>query len=283
METFQQLQELTDLALQGGQLFSGASDAIERLFSEPGFRVWYASVRETEIRECGEPLVEIPEAFPRILPHAYVRRGAPYGKVSPFFLRRGVVERLAAAQAELAKLRPGHRLTIFDGYRPMAVQRYLVQCFFDDLVQERGIDLHKLSETEIESLYNEVFQILARPNDNPKTPTPHSTGGAVDLTILDADGQPLPMGSAIDAMPPECLPSYYTGIDTLDGRRFAENRALLHRVMNAAGFHRLPQEWWHFSFGDQAWAVLEALERKARLPARYGRADLLPREVLTQS
>ena len=39
METFQQLQELTDLALQGGQLFSGASDAIERLFSEPGFRM----------------------------------------------------------------------------------------------------------------------------------------------------------------------------------------------------------------------------------------------------
>ena len=34
------------------------------------------------------------------------------------------------------------------------------------------------------------------------------------------------------------------------------NRRLLHWVMTQAGFAGHPDEWWHFSYGDQLWAAL---------------------------
>ena len=33
------------------------------------------------------------------------------------------------------------------------------------------------------------------------------------------------------------------------------NRDLLCKVMGFAGFTQLPTEWWHFSYGDQIWAI----------------------------
>ncbi len=34
------------------------------------------------------------------------------------------------------------------------------------------------------------------------------------------------------------------------------NRRLLHWIMTDAGFIGHPDEWWHFSYGDQLWAKL---------------------------
>ncbi|MDE3116999.1 MAG: D-alanyl-D-alanine dipeptidase, partial [Pseudomonadota bacterium] len=34
------------------------------------------------------------------------------------------------------------------------------------------------------------------------------------------------------------------------------NRRLLHWLMSEEGFAGHPNEWWHFSFGDQLWAAL---------------------------
>ena len=42
--------------------------------------------------------------------------------------------------------------------------------------------------------------------------------------------------------------------------------------MFAAGFQRHPNEWWHFSLGDQMWAWLSNQENPTHLVvARYGR------------
>jgi len=50
--------------------------------------------------------------------------------------------------------------------------------------------------------------------------------------------------------------SYYDGSAT----DYENNRKLLQRVMLGAGFTQLPTEWWHFSYGDQIWAVDNARE-----------------------
>ncbi len=34
------------------------------------------------------------------------------------------------------------------------------------------------------------------------------------------------------------------------------NRRLLHWLMHDEGFEGHPDEWWHFSYGDQLWAAL---------------------------
>ena len=35
---------------------------------------------------------------------------------------------------------------------------------------------------------------------------------------------------------------------------FQNRRSLLFSVMEQAGFVQHPNEWWHFSYGDQLWA-----------------------------
>lgn len=92
---------------------------------------------------------------------------------------------------------------------------------------------------------------------------PHSTGAAVDLTLVDAQGQPVDMGSPIDELSPRSLPDYYPPESTYTARR-----NLLHQVMAQAGFVRHPEEWWHFSWGDQLWAWVTGAP-----VAHYGRIE----------
>ncbi len=250
---------LVQLMKQSGK--SNSSDAVETLFSTPEFSVWREAVRETEIEENDEPLVELPEnEFFRFSPHAYVLAGAPYEAASPFSLRQGVVDRLREAQSILGFRAPGYRFKIFDGFRPGAVQKYMVDYHIRLLAEEDGEDVAALSEQAANKYLEKVLQIFAAPSTDPKRPTPHSTGGAVDLTIVDSFGVPIPMGSEIDSMPPAALPSFFKSSAS---PQFHENRELLRSCLLQVGFHRLPQEWWHFSYGDQCWAVLDALQNES--------------------
>ena len=229
-----------------------------------------------EIKECGEPLIELPSAFLRFPVQPYVKAGAPYGKFSPFTLRKGVVERLRSAQSELERLKKDHKLIIWDGFRPVAVQHYMIEHSIVKLAKERALDPLQLSENQREELRSAVHSIWALPDENPKTPPPHSTGGAIDLTIAGPDGTPIDMGSEIDVMPPLSLPNHFmNSSDALDKRRH-ENRQLLNTVMRKNGFWRVRKEWWHFSYGDQIWALFERhLENAPSTTSCYGRADLL--------
>ena len=243
--------------------------ALERHFSlndTLGFRSYIS------IAECGEPLISISgQPIQFFSPHPYQSAGAPYGTASPFVLRAAVVERLYSAQNHLFKLHPGFRLKIFDGYRPLAVQAFMVELTFSQIAAGRGIDTNRMTPAEREGVYAEVFKLFARPNPAPSAPPPHSTGGAVDLTIVDGTGAPLDMGSEIDAMPPLSLPHHFFGRTDPESQRIQSNRDLLRDVMVAAGFERLPREWWHFSYGDQGWALIRCLKERRQVDAIYGR------------
>jgi D-alanyl-D-alanine dipeptidase len=244
---------------------------MERMFSlndTLGFRSFIPII------ECHEKLSHIDD--PQILffsPHPYKAAGAPYGSASPFDLRSGAVERLRRAQRQLSALHPGYRLKIFDCFRPLPVQSYMVELTFLQIATERGLDPETLGPDEQEPIYQEVFKLFARPNPDPSAPPPHSTGGAVDLTIVDEKGQPLDMGSEIDALPPCALPHHYYGKSDPVSVKIQANRDLLRTVMISAGFERLPREWWHFSYGDQMWALLQSIKDRRKVSAIYGRLD----------
>lgn len=224
------------------------------------------------IEECGEPLVEIPHRFfPRFEPHPYQSLGAPYGNVSPFFARKGAVERLEGAQRELQRRHAGLQLKIFDAFRPHAVQQFMVDFTAARLARERGLDFPAAAHDERESILRAVYSIWARPSDDPALPTPHSTGGAIDLTLVDAGGAELRMGGAIDEISARSLPNYYRLKSGKDFTHYHSNRELLCSVMESAGFRRLSHEWWHFSYGDQMWGLLQTLDSGESVPARYGR------------
>ena len=207
------------------------------------------------IQDCGEPLIAIPlKQFSVETPHPYQKLGAGYGEKSPYYLRSEVIEALKQAQTYLQQSYPGWKIHIFDAYRPVTVQQYMVDYTFTALLKEKGLILDNLSATQQESLWQQVYQIWAIPSDDLATPPPHSTGAAVDITLIDDGGQLLGMGGMIDALSVRSQPNYYAKNTDSMGQNYHQRRVLLNQIMTQAGFLRHPGEWWHFSIGDQMWA-----------------------------
>ncbi len=219
------------------------------------------------IQECGEPLIAIPlDKFSVETPPPYEKLGANYGDKSPYFLRQGVLEALIKAQNYLDTLKKGWKIKVFDAYRPLQVQQFMVDYTFDLLLTEKGLKLDTLSLETKQKIWDEVYKFWAIPSDNPNTPPPHSTGAAIDVCLVNNQGRIVNMGGEIDEVSEISYPNFYANTNNLNEKIYHENRVLLNQVMEYAGFLRHPNEWWHFSQGDQLWAWLSN-----QTSARYGR------------
>jgi D-alanyl-D-alanine dipeptidase len=79
----------------------------------------------------------------------------------------------------------------------------------------------------------------------------HRYGGSVDITVVDAKGGELDMGVPIGHVTgPESKLLYYELQDDLkdEEKTFRDNRRLLIRAMQEAGFHPYLEEYWHWSY-----------------------------------
>jgi zinc D-Ala-D-Ala dipeptidase len=222
--------------------------------------------QQVPIQDCGEPLVPIPiHQFAAEQPHSYVRLGAPYGQHSPYYLRQGVLERLQKAQFFLQINYPGWRIQIFDAYRPIAVQQFMVDYTLAQTVAAKGLDLSALTPEQRQEILETVYEFWAVPNLDPAMPPPHSTGAAIDVTLVDERGEAIDMGSPIDEMSPRSYPDHFQDSSS---PTFHHHRQILKQAMTQAEFRQHPREWWHYSYGDQLWVWLSG-EAGA---AKYGRA-----------
>jgi len=156
-------------------------------------------------------------------------------------LRNLVVEKLLKAQSLLPA---GLQLLIIEGHRPLTLQKR----YFDDYSKELA-NLHPDWNTD--TLYKEASKFVAPPAIIP----PHSTGGAVDLTLADSSGHELDMGTRVNADPEESNNACFTVAENIS--QFSkENRQILIDAMLNAGFVNYPTEWWHWSYGDRYWAYV---------------------------
>lgn len=248
---------------------------IEILWPLPHLCQMLKPYRTLPIQECGEPLLAID--LPDICltdPPPYLQLGADYQGKSPYCLRQGVLQALAQAQAHLRQQAPGWQLLIFDAYRPLAVQQFMVDYTLAQLQQEKGLANRLLSPMVRQQLLQEVYKVWAMPSQDPATPPPHSTGAAIDLTLMDEQGRIVDMGGEIDELSARSLPDYYAGSPAPQAQAYQQHRQRLNQVMAAAGFLRHPEEWWHFSLGDQLWAWLHGQHYpQSPVKARYGRVE----------
>jgi zinc D-Ala-D-Ala dipeptidase len=203
-----------------------------------------------------EPLVKVGDYGVEGRNHYAHPRNPPYwsvvqGAVDALWLRQGVAARLAGADQRLRA--QGLRLHLFDAWRPRAVQAYFHDTWLPDQLRARRPDLAG------EALAAEVARYWAAPTTDPALPAPHATGAAVDLTITFLDGEPLWMGSLFDDASALAATDRFErdGADwSFSDDEARANRRLLYWLMIEAGFVNLPEEWWHFSFGDRLWAAM---------------------------
>lgn len=132
---------------------------------------------------------------------------------------------LVRAHESLKSIDPEYRLVIYDAARPISVQK-------------------RMWETAVRQ--GKQYYVANPANGGGL----HNYGAAVDLAILDANGNMLPMGTGYDHLGFEANTDNeqelvkYGNITEQELR----NRLLLRKVMFEAGFHTIASEWWHFNF-----------------------------------
>lgn len=130
-------------------------------------------------------------------------------------LRRSVAARLAKA-AKLLRAQD-RRLLIWDCYRPSSIQ-------------------------------HELWKRVPDPRyvADPKQGSRHSRGAAVDVALVDTDGNAVTLPTKFD----EFTKAAHR-VNALAGANGAEARRL-ERAMRKAGFLGMKTEWWHFDAPDSA-------------------------------
>jgi D-alanyl-D-alanine dipeptidase len=157
-------------------------------------------------------------------------------------------------QSAATTLPSGIYLAVTDAYRPVIRQRLIYE-WLSNCALEVWPNLSHAA------LRRKINRWVA-PYDQ-KAPPGHSTGAAVDVWLVDESNEALDVTSPYDRF--SAAPTYSLGL-TPEAHR---NRFLLHDAMVQAGFSNCRDEWWHYSYGDAAWAV-----RTGRHECFYGRVDL---------
>ena len=190
-------------------------------------------VAAVPVVDRGEPLVRLPATL------------SPTRQL----VRAGVADRLHAARLALPA---GIGLRVVEGHRSRAAQRSILRAYAAELRAARpGLPPAEL--TRLTSRFVAPLEVA-----------PHVAGAAVDLTLVDACGDLLDLGTPIDATPEQSDGRCYFAADGI-GADARAHRDLLARVLGDAGLVNYPTEWWHWSFGDRYWALLTGASN-----ARYG-------------
>jgi zinc D-Ala-D-Ala dipeptidase len=150
-----------------------------------------------------------------------------YGRLDCAWLRREAAEGLETAAAWLQATQPGWRILVLDALRPQRVQ---------------------------EAIWLDVAGTPAQEYfANPERGSIHSFGLAVDVTLLDASGHEVDMGSGFDEMTSASHPALHA--EHLQSGRLTPvqvaARELLQQAMQHGGYAGIPNEWWHFDHGDR--------------------------------
>lgn len=191
-----------------------------------------SDLRRVPIRDCGEPLVDFTQ-----IPHVLL--GVPrFDYRRETLVREGLATRLAQAAAALPA---GYNLAVIEGWRAPHIQKRLYRMVWNRF-REANPDW---SDVRLRRFVN---RFTAPMND--RVPPPHTTGGAIDVELVDDDGAPIDLVSPYERRDIKCFAFAAPGLS--DQAR--QNRQILHDVLANAGVTNYPSEFWHYSYGDQGWA-----------------------------
>jgi len=207
------------------------------------------------IKDNGEKLIDIPSYLKFIEPHPYFNLGAPYkNKKSIWKLREQVVNRLVKANHYLSLKNKNFHIIIYDSWRPIEVQEFMFKRAFSLECRKLNIDPSAKDMKSFPLIIEKVEKFWAYPSFNENYPPPHSTGGALDVSLSDKNGNLIEMGGDIDEMEDSSKPDFYKNANEREEIIWDSRRNLLREIMINFGFVQHPNEWWHFSYGDQLWA-----------------------------
>lgn len=156
-----------------------------------------------------------------------------YHNLEKCYLHKETAAKLLVADSLLKSEFPQYHFLLYDGARPHYVQKLMY-----DLYRKMPV---------AQGLY------LSHPNNN----SLHNYGAAIDLTICDANGKPIDMGTDFDHFGHESHIADEWGLKSTGkiSEEAFNNRKLLRRIMLKAKFTPILYEWWHFNSCGRGYAA----------------------------
>jgi D-alanyl-D-alanine dipeptidase len=185
--------------------------------------------QEQSLRQLG--LVDVRDVMPGVVvdlrysgTNNFLKKDI-YGCLDVAFVQPEVGIKLKKACEILSKLRPELRFCVYDAGRPKWAQ----QALWDHIDKPEHV--------------KHVYVA------NPKKGSIHNYGAAVDLTLVDAKGVVVDMGTPYDFFGLEAQPRCEEQMvkKGVLSRSQVNNRKLLRKIMVQAGFLSITSEWWHFN------------------------------------
>jgi D-alanyl-D-alanine dipeptidase len=182
-------------------------------------------------------------------------------------VRRDVARRLKVANFVLQNdpdvresLGAPARIRIDDALRPYAVQKFAHDVAWPKVIKR--VNPHFTDE----QIAAELPKYVAEPK-SPNSPTPHITGGAVDVRLINLEtNEPFDRGHSGGAVKGTAFPDFHEGYQLLSGQSDIElgdpeeiapedsevvaSRRVLYWTMTKAGLYVNPTEIWHYGKGD---------------------------------
>lgn len=225
---------------------------------------------DTSHPKFNEPLVDIADYglagqayYSR--PNAATDQPVP-GVPANMYLRQTVAETLAKINASLRQpfftdfFGGEVELYVEDALRPVSLQTRL----HDELIPALLHNNHP--EMSDEEVAERIKDLIAVPSSDPKKPSPHATGGALDIILRYkqdkmgyVEGSQVPMGHIDGDTSERILPDYFELHDpqTDENKQSQRNRRAYYAIISGQAFGVdtglvcNPTEWWHWGSGDQ--------------------------------
>lgn len=174
-------------------------------------------------------------------------------------VRIGVAERLQAVNNQLKTSSAVSEvfggpvaLLVRDALRSYELQRYIYEEVWPEVLRQANPNWSD------EDIGSNLPNYVAKPSDDLLRPTPHMTGGAVDVNLVYPSGDRVHFGHIGGKI--VSLTDYHEDYNPHPDHPIDHDaqlaRRVLYHVMRDSGFENNPTEWWHFSHGDQMWAFL---------------------------
>lgn len=180
-------------------------------------------ILQVEVEECGEKMVPVSGPGFYLPSQISTDIGIGDGEIAVRESVRGMLFRM------MGMLPEGFGAVLIQGYREYELQKEL----WEKSISKFG------SEQRAQKFVS-----------NPNKFSPHLTGGAIDLGIVNEKRELLDFGNVFEHN--HLAPLGCRGLS----RSQKENRKLLESVMTRSGFVNYPTEWWHWSYGDKYWGYL---------------------------
>jgi zinc D-Ala-D-Ala dipeptidase len=216
-------------------------------FQIPLFNDSFCDWKEIVIDDNQEKLISLREINSKIVISPQYYYNNIIGAVNDCFVRESIAKKLNYVANHLPK---SYKLVVFDGWRPFKVQQNL----FDNYNSIIKLQFPQLSHEEVNSI---TTQYVSLPSTNIAHPSPHITGGAIDLSLLDENDELVNMGTKFDDFTECAKTDYFEGhqeMQDIVSIEIRENRRVLFYSMLDQGFTNYPFEWWHYDYGNQFWA-----------------------------